>query len=45
MVTSAAQIQSILKAYRPGDKISISWIDNSGQTHTATIVLAAGPAA
>jgi S1-C subfamily serine protease len=44
-VTSESQIQSILEAHRPGDKISISWADNFGQTHTATIVLAAGPAA
>jgi len=44
-VTSAAQISSILEAHHPGGKISISWIDNFGQPHTATIVLAAGPAA
>jgi S1-C subfamily serine protease len=44
-VTSAAQIQSVLEAHHPGDKISISWTDNFGQAHTATIVLAAGPAA
>ena len=44
-VTSQSQIQSILEGYHPGDKISISWVDGSGLTQTATIVLASGPAA
>jgi S1-C subfamily serine protease len=44
-VTSQSQIQSILGSYHPGDKISMSWVDSSGLTHTATIVLASGPAA
>jgi S1-C subfamily serine protease len=44
-VTSQPQIQSILEGYHPGDKISISWVDTSGLTQTATIVLASGPAA
>ena len=43
-VTSATQIQSVLGNYRPGDKISISWTDQSGQSHTATVTLTAGPA-
>ncbi len=44
-VTSQSQIQSILGTYHPGDKISISWVDSSGLTQTATIVLANGQAA
>jgi S1-C subfamily serine protease len=43
-VTSSAEIQSVLGNYRPGDKISISWTDQSGQSHTATVTLSAGPA-
>ena len=43
-VTSATQIQSVLGNYRPGDRISISWTDQSGQSHTATVTLTAGPA-
>jgi len=43
-VTSSTQIQSVLGNYRPGDKISISWTDQSGQSHTATVTLTAGPA-
>ena len=44
-VTSSSQIQSILGAYHPGDKVSISWTDASGQSQTATVALASGPAA
>jgi S1-C subfamily serine protease len=43
-VTSSAEIQSVLGNYHPGDKISISWTDQSGQSHTATVTLTAGPA-
>jgi S1-C subfamily serine protease len=43
-VTSATQIQSVLGNYRPGDRISIRWTDQSGQSHTATVTLTAGPA-
>jgi S1-C subfamily serine protease len=43
-VTSATEIQSVLGNYRPGDKINISWTDQSGQSHTATVTLSAGPA-
>jgi S1-C subfamily serine protease len=43
-VTSSTEIQSVLGNYRPGDKVSISWTDQSGQPHTATVTLSAGPA-
>jgi S1-C subfamily serine protease len=44
-VSSADDIQQILGKYHPGDKISVSWVDQSGQSHTATVTLASGPAA
>jgi S1-C subfamily serine protease len=43
-VTSSSEIQSVLGNYHPGNKISISWTDQSGQSHTATVTLSAGPA-
>ena len=43
-VTSASDIQSVLGNQHPGDKISISWTDQFGQSQTATVTLAAGPA-
>jgi S1-C subfamily serine protease len=43
-VTSASDIQSVLGSYHPGDRISISWTDQFGQSQTATVALTAGPA-
>jgi S1-C subfamily serine protease len=43
-VTSSSQIQSVLGNYHPGNRISISWTDQSGQSHSATVTLSAGPA-
>jgi len=44
-VASTSDIQQALVKYHPGDKISVSWVDQSGQSHTATVTLASGPAA
>ena len=44
-VTSSTDIQGALEGYHPGDKISIGWLDQAGHTRTATVTLAAGPAA
>ena len=44
-VTSATGISSTLATHHPGDKITIGWTDQSGQSHTATVTLTTGPAA
>ena len=44
-VTSAEDIAQALVKYHPGDSIQISWVDQDGQTQTATVTLATGPAA
>jgi S1-C subfamily serine protease len=44
-VSSAEDISAALVKYHPGDSITISWLDTSGQSHTATVTLANGPAA
>jgi len=44
-VSSGTQIQETLIGMHPGDKVSISWTDTSGQSHTANITLTVGPAA
>jgi S1-C subfamily serine protease len=44
-VSSASDITQILVKYQPGDKISISWTDASGQSHRTTVTLTSGPAA
>ena len=44
-VSSGTDIQDILIGHHPGDKVAVAWTDASGQSHTATVTLAAGPAA
>ena len=44
-VNSYSSIEHVLEAYHPGDKISISWTNTLGQSHTATITLGSGPSA
>ena len=43
-VTSASQLSEVLKGYRPGDSVTISWTDGAGATNSATVVLIQGPA-
>jgi S1-C subfamily serine protease len=44
-VTSASDIRSALTGYHPGDKVSVTWTDQTGQSQSATVVLGSGPAA
>jgi S1-C subfamily serine protease len=44
-ISSPEALQSALGRHRPGDSVTIGWADAVGQTHSATVVLATGPAA
>ena len=44
-VATAQDIANVLVKYHPGDSISITWVDQSGQSQTTTVTLASGPAA
>lgn len=44
-VTSATGLTDLLSAHHPGDTVRLQWVDPSGNTHTATVKLANGPAA
>jgi len=44
-VSSAEDVAHALVKYHPGNSISISWVDQDGQSHTTTLTLATGPAA
>jgi len=44
-VSSAEDVAHTLVKYHPGDSISVSWVDQTGQSHTANLTLATGPAA
>ena len=43
-ITSGPDIQAAIGAYHPGSTISIGWTDQFGQSHTAPVTLATGPA-
>jgi hypothetical protein len=38
-------VAHVLVKYHPGDSISVTWVDQSGQSHTANLTLTTGPAA
>jgi S1-C subfamily serine protease len=44
-ISSPEDVAHALVQYHPGNSISISWVDQSGQSHTANVTLATGPAA
>jgi S1-C subfamily serine protease len=44
-VTSASDLQTVIEQYHPGDRVQITWIDGSGQSHSGTVTLMTGPAA
>jgi len=44
-VSTPEDISHVLVKYHPGESISISWVDQNGQSHTSNVTLASGPAA
>jgi len=42
-INQASDLTAALGRYRPGDKVSVSWLDSSGRRHTATVQLTEGP--
>ena len=42
-VDSPDTLSSLLDQHHPGDKIKVTWVDQAGQQHTATIELITGP--
>jgi S1-C subfamily serine protease len=44
-VNSAEDVAHTLVKYHPGNSISVTWVDASGQSHTANLTLTTGPAA
>ena len=43
-VTSANTLTKVIEKYRPGDTVKVVWTSATGQSHSATITLASGPA-
>ena len=44
-MASAEDVAHVLVSYHPGDHISVTWLDQSGQSHNETLTLTTGPAA
>jgi S1-C subfamily serine protease len=44
-VTGASQLGTLIQQHRPGDSVKIGYVDSSGQHHTVSVTLIAGPAA
>ncbi|MFV0462218.1 MAG: S1C family serine protease [Nostocoides sp.] len=43
-IESAEALTDTISSFRPGDRMSLTWIDAAGTSHTATITLGEGPA-
>jgi S1-C subfamily serine protease len=44
-VSSAEDVAHALVKYHPGDSVSVSWVDQMGQSHSANVTLETGPTA
>jgi S1-C subfamily serine protease len=44
-VKSPSGLSTLMARHHPGDRVRLTWVDSSGGSHTATLRLAAGPAA
>ena len=44
-VNSPSDLSNLLEPLHPGDAVQLQWIDQSGQTHTASVTLGSGPPA
>jgi S1-C subfamily serine protease len=42
-IASPTTLTTVLDQHHPGDKVSVTYLDQALQQHTATAVLAAGP--
>jgi S1-C subfamily serine protease len=42
-ISSSSDLTSVLEQHRPGDRVTITWTDPSGQSHSASVTLGSGP--
>jgi S1-C subfamily serine protease len=43
-ISSSADLGNVLHTHKPGDQVQVTWTDQAGASHTATITLTTGPA-
>lgn len=44
-ITSASDLTAALKAFKPGDTVTITWVDSTGASQSASVTLTTGPVA
>jgi S1-C subfamily serine protease len=44
-VSTPAELEHLMVPHHPGNKVSLTWVDSTGVSHTATVSLASGPPA
>jgi S1-C subfamily serine protease len=44
-VSSPTSLRNVLVEFHPGQKVSVTWVDSSGSSHTSTVDLTSGPTA
>ena len=44
-VSTATRLHDLVAAHSPGQSVSVTWVGNAGQSHTATVTLVPGPVA
>lgn len=44
-IASPSDLTSALAQHKPGDSVTISWVDSAGAAHSASVTLTSGPAA
>jgi S1-C subfamily serine protease len=44
-ITSASDLTQVISSHHPGDSVKVTWTDQAGKSHSATVRLATGPAA
>jgi len=42
-ITSSSDLQQVIGGYHPGDKVTVGWDDQSGQSHSSSVTLTQGP--
>jgi len=44
-IASADDLGPVIQTHKPGQKLQVTWVDQSGSSHTSTLTLTTGPVA
>lgn len=43
-ISSPSDLTAAMGNFKPGQKVTVNWVDSSGQSHSASVTLGSGPA-